>query len=288
MTIAWRTHRWIPLLLLAIIVVAGAFALFPALRIAAQDPLGVFRVQRFATVTVDPSTLPAPKGAPDPTGMGSLTIQQMPGVTTSASVKDAQSMVDFAVRVPKSIPSGLENPSKIAVTKEGKFSYTFDLKKAQTYLASLGIAGIELPASLNGATITATIPSQVMIEYRAQSQTGPSLILSQGRSPVLEAPPGLDVDLLRRQMLALPVLPPELKSQLEAIQDWQHTAVIPLPRQGATSKEVSVDGGMKGLYVEGTGGEAQGLLWEKNGVIYGITGGVTPDQFMAAANSLAP
>ncbi|MDP2726652.1 MAG: hypothetical protein Q8P59_03840 [Dehalococcoidia bacterium] len=276
-----------PLLLLVLVAGMAAFALLPALRAAAQDPLGIFRVKRFATVTIDPSTLPAPKGAADPTGMGSLTIHQMPSVTTVASVKEAQALVDFSVRVPKSIPGGLETTSKVSVTKEGRFSYTFDLQKAREYLASLGMGMVDLPATLNGATITATIPSQVMIEYRSQTQNGQSLVLSQGHSPVLEAPPGLDVEQLRRQLLSLPGLPPELAAQLQSIEDWQHTAVIPLPKDSANSKEVTVDG-VKGLSIQASSDQGHALLWEKGGVIYGMAGGLTPEELLATANSLSP
>ena len=284
-TLGWRTHRWIPTSIVVVLALVAAFALVPALRTAAQDPLGIFRVKRFATVTIDPSTLPAAKG--DPTALGSLTIHQTPKATAVSTLQEAQNVAGFALRVPKALPSGLENTARIMVTGEGRFSYTFDLEKARLYLASLGIAASSLPANLDGATLNLTIPPQVLVEYRVQGGTSPSLVLGQGRSPVLEAPPGLNVEELRRQLLALPGLPPELASQLQALEDWQHTAIIPLPKDQASSKEVSVDG-VKGLYVEAGPGQGHALLWEKGGIIYGMAGGPTPEELLAAANSLSP
>lgn len=284
----WRVPRWLPVSAMVLLVVLAAYALVPPLRTAAQDPLGIFRVKRFATVTIDPASIPTTASKGDPTSLGSFTVNQMPSTTTVASIKEAQDAVGFGLRTPKKVPSGLEMTSKVTVSKEGSFSYTFDLKKAREYLATLGIAAKDLPANLDGATVKLTIPSQVVIEYRAPSGTGSALMLSQGHSPVLEAPPGLDVDLLRRQILSMPGLPAELTSQLGAIQDWRQTAVIPLPKEGFTSKEVSVDGGMKGLSIQGKAGDGNGLLWEKSGIIYGVGGSVTPEQLTDAANSMSP
>lgn len=278
--------RWLMVSAVTVMVFLAAFALVPPLRTAAQDPLGIFRVKRFTTVTVDPSTLPAVK--PDATAFGSLTISQMPQVSTVATLKEAQAMVDFAVRSPKNLPAGMATPAKIGVSKEGRFSYTFDLRKAREYLAGLGIALTDLPAGLDGATVKLTVPAQVVTDYRSADGTGPSLVLSQGHSPVIEAPPGLDVDMVRRQLLTLPGLPPELVAQLQSVEDWKQTAVIPLPKQGVVSKEVAVDGGIKGLYLEGKAGDGHAILWEKGDVVFGVAGGVTPDQLLAAANSLSP
>ncbi|MDP2936920.1 MAG: DUF4367 domain-containing protein [Dehalococcoidia bacterium] len=281
----WRVPRWLPVSAMVLLVVLAAYALAPPLRTAAQDPLGIFRVKRFATVTVDPSKLPVPMG--DPTALGSLTISQAPSVTTVASLQEAQSLADFPLRSPKGLPSDAVANAKIAVSKEGRFSYTFDLQKLRAYLAGLGIAAGSLPASLDGATLKLTIPSQVVIEYRAQSGTGPSLVISQGRSPVLEAPPGLNVEEIRRQILSMPGLPPELTAQLQALEDWQHTAVIPLPKDRALSKEVTVDG-VKGLYIQGGSGTSNALLWQKGEILYGMAGTLSAEELLAAANSLTP
>ncbi|MDP2663003.1 MAG: hypothetical protein Q8R28_19990 [Dehalococcoidia bacterium] len=286
MSVTIRLPRWVPVTLVILVALSAAFALIPPLRTAAQDPLGIFRVKRFATITIDPSTIPSAKA--DPTAFGSLTIGQMPSVTAVSSFQEAQASVDFPIRSPKSLPAGMTSPSKIGVSKEGRFSYTIDLQKAREYLAGLGVSVTNLPAGVDGATIKLTIPAQVVANYGPADGVGPALVLSQGHSPVLEAPPGLDVDQLRSQILALPGLPPELVSQLQSLQDWQNTAVIPLPKQGGTSQEVSVDGGMKGLLLQGKGTDGQALLWERNGIIYGLAGNVASDQLTAAANSLSP
>ncbi len=286
MSFSARMPRWLPASLAVVALLVGAFAMIPPLRTAAQDPFGIFRVQRFTTVTVDPAKLPS--ASPDPTGFGSLTVSQMPKTVTVSSVQEAQSMVDFAIRAPKSLPAGMGAPSKVGVMQEGRFSYTFDLQKARDYLASMGIALTNMPAGLDGATVKVTIPSQVMVEYQAAGGVGPSLVVSQGHSPVIETPPGLDVDAVRSQLLGLPGLPPELVSQLQSINDWQRTAIIPLPKEGVTSKETAVDGGMKGLLLQEKDGSSQAVLWEKNGVVYGMFGAVTADQLLAAANSMAP
>lgn len=283
----WRIPRWLPVSAMVLLVVLAAYALVPPLRTAAQDPLGIFRVKRFATVTIEPASIPATAGKGDPTSMGSFTIHQMPSTTTAPSLKEAQAMAGFGLRTPQRLPSGLETSPRITVSKEGRFSYTFDLKKAREYLATMGMAGNDLPASLDGATVQLTIPPQVVIEYRGPNGASPSLTLSQGHSPVLQAPPGLDVEQLRRSLLSMPGLPTELKSQLEAIQDWQQTAVIPLPKDRALSKEVAVDG-VKGLYLQGNPGTGNALLWQKADILYGIAGTLGSDELLAATNSMLP
>jgi hypothetical protein len=258
-----------------------AVLLSPDLRSAAQDPLGIFRVRRFAVITMDPSNLPAMPQ--NPTALGSLTIDQAPTESLVASLSEAQAQVGFTLRTPSKLPAAFQAEPLIWVSQEGRFSYTFDAERVQTYLASSGATGTELPASLDGVKIEVTIPAHVVLEYRAVD--GRPLILGQGQSPTIKVPEDLNVEQLRQQVLDLPGLPPELIVQLQAIEDWRHTAIIPVPRKHATSQEVSADGG-KALLLEGTEAEGSALLWEREGIIYGLAGQLSPSELIALANSM--
>lgn len=281
-----RVPRWLPASLVVVAALVAAFAFIPPLQTLAQDPFGLFRVKRFATVTIDPSTLPSTR--PDPSAFGAVTITQMPKLASAASIKEAQAMVDFAILTPRDLPAGMGGPSRIEVSKEGHLSYTIDLAKLRQYLASAGISAIGLPASLDGATIELSIPSQVLIDYGPTSATGPALMVSQGRSPTVQAPAGLDVDLIRQQLLSMPGIPPEVAAQLKSVDDWQHTAVIPLPKDGIVSQKFTMPGGIEALRLQDKGGGSLAVLWQRDGIVYAMAGSMPADRLLAAAASMSP
>jgi len=70
--------------------------------------------------------------------------------------------------------------------------------------------------------------------------------------------------------------------------DWTSTLVIPLPKNAATYKQVTVDG-VTGTLIQRPADDAPQypLLWVKNGIIYAISSlGTNSQQALDIANSL--
>jgi hypothetical protein len=80
-------------------------------------------------------------------------------------------------------------------------------------------------------------------------------------------------------MVGLPIWPEDVKRQLEAVSDWEHTLLIPA-NEGA--KKVKVRG-QDGVYLEES--RSQLLIWEDNGILYFLSSDSHAD-LLAIAESL--
>lgn len=273
-----------------VIACIAALLAFPPVRSAADDLLGVFRVKKFAAVTIVPAELPPLPGLTDlsvpkdfdASVLGTFIPPEEPEAHEVATVTEASALVDFTVRVPQHLPEGAAHARKIGVIGDTSFAYTFDLDKVRALLDSLGAQDVELPAALDGATVTATIPAFVVMTFNSEDDL---LVLAQGESPILEVPADLDLEGLRAQLLDFYAFyAPQTAAQLRAIEDWENTLVVPIP-PGATHRTVTVDG-VEGLLIEGIADQATALIWQKEDVIYGLAGMLPGEELVSIADSL--
>lgn len=266
----------------AVFVCVALLLVFEPVRLAAEDFLGVFRVERFAAVTIDPNNPPA---APHPSELGTFT-QPAPPKMHEVSLGEAQSLVQFKlIDLPASV--GLPANSPFVVSEGVQLSFTFDAEKVKAYLASQGISHLVLPKNLDGATIRVNIPpivsKQGYFPDGASRANQRHLSFIQTTSPTMEVPPDCDVELIRAQLLSSGLLPPDLARQLAAIQDWRKTAVIPVPAD-ATRRDVDV-AGAPGLLIAGPQYGAT-VFWQRNGVVYGLTGNLPEEELLSLARSI--
>lgn len=241
---------------------------FEPVRLAAEDLLGVFRVERFTAVTVDPDSL---TDVPNPSDLGTFTRSNDPK-TQQVSREEAQSMVGFTIAdLPESL--GLAANTPYAVTEGFEVSYTFDGEQVKAYLAARGISPSLVPANIDGATIRVSVAPFVTRQGHfpdgAARGNQRYISLSQTTSPTLEVPPDLDVEMIRSQLLSSGLLPNDLAGQLAAINDWQNTAIIPVP-ENATRVDVDV-AGAPGLLIS-VPDQATIVCWQRNGVVYALGG----------------
>ncbi|MBI2862667.1 MAG: hypothetical protein HYX89_07595 [Chloroflexi bacterium] len=246
---------------------------------AASRLLSVFRVQKFAPITVDPATLSDLHL--DPQAFGTFSGQE-PKVRSLASLADAQGLVDFPIRQLSALPAGVSGPTQVAVSEPATLSFTFDAAKTQAALAALGLSA-NLPKGLDGTTISGQMPASVVVLY---SGANSGLAFYQGRAPTWEASEGLDVAALRDLFLSIPGLPPELVAQLAAITDWRTTVPVPV-LSGSRADRVTV-AGAEGLLITSVSSPAPGavLVWERDGVLYSLGGSLAGEELLRLASSM--
>ncbi len=116
-----------------------------------------------------------------------------------------------------------------------------------------------------------------------KGEVGPFLVLVELKSPTVELPKDVDVDRLREALLRSGILPKSIADELSAIPAWKSTLVVPVPR--GEGQQVAVDGTTGTLL---TSGSNPGLIWERNGTLYLMTGHLSEQQLLDAARSLAP
>lgn len=246
---------------------------FPAVRSMAGEFLTVFRMEKVQTINVSPEEIEQLEKAVSE-GAGNVNIENFGKVEVTGkqekipiTIAQAADAVDFAVKLPQ--PASYEGPDLQKVTGSTA-NLTLDVANVNRLLQALGSTKL-LPESLDGQTFTMHMPTAIVASYRSGSD---KLMVTQSRSPEMKAPAGVDVLAIRDALLNVPALPENLRNQLLAVNDWQHTILI--PNMDGTSRDVSVNG-TQGVFVDGSDRSDNSmamsfLVWQESGVIYTLSG----------------
>ncbi|OAT79951.1 anti-sigma factor family protein [Desulfotomaculum copahuensis] len=278
---------------------------FSSVRSFAGELLTIFRVEQVQAVTINPQDMAQLQrafengnGRVDVNNLGRFEVTGKPQMERDVTLAAAQMAAGFPVRLPAA-PAGY-GPPRLAVQSGSTVKLTLDTERANSLLKSLGSKQL-LPDSLNGRTFSMQVPAGVVAEYPSTGGRGESLIVAQGRSPELSVPPGTDVEAVRRALLAIPALPENLRQQLAAVSDWQHTLLVPVPQGSAQQVQVN---GVQGIFIKPAAANsepgnketvgspfvsthsyrpdspqyrskdvsASALIWQHNGMVYAIGG----------------
>lgn len=262
----------------------------------AEDVLNKFRVQQFSAITIpigDLEGLGSQLNALDPQmkaavadefiGLGSFsTTFNRDALHQGATLDEARAHLGGSLKSPTDLPSEFDGvePS-IYLSDAGTAEYTLNVAKAQEVLGRFGLssAGLPDPATNPTATVTLDVPAAAVFVYEAN---GKHLLVGQMASPTLSIPDSIDVELLREEILAFPLLPADTVAQIRGIENWEETLIIPVPSDATTSQK-TVDGS-DALLIEHQGGSA--VLWQDGGTLYIVAGQVSGDAVMRVANSM--
>lgn len=268
---------WVSLAAIGLIAFVLAFA--PA-RSWAQRILGLLRVQKIVVVPVDLGSLDDPNSR----ARVGKTISQLISDDVVFTVKpsepetvespeEAERRVGFKVRL---LQKAVGAP-QLKVLGEQAFHLTIDRDRLQTILEEVGRSDLQLPFSLDGATIAARIPRLAFVQYghcsrEAAVQTD-CVRFIQAPSPVVSVPPELNMAEVGEVALQLAGMTPEAARQFSQSVDWTSTLVLGIPR-GTSARTVEVDGVQGTLLEEPGWGERRPavhkLFWVKNGTIYAL------------------
>jgi hypothetical protein len=301
-----RPYRpaWVTLGLVAVLALALAF---PPARAIANSFLGLFRVQRFTVVQVDPGDLPEQLGSSsqlEALFADDVKIEESGEVQAAADPAEASRLAGFAVRLPENV----QGQRSLKVFPSTRLSFAIDLPRLQAILDEIGRADIRLPAELDGATVTIDLNTTVTALYGdceatleeanrdaenpAESQKVPRLdnctTLVQTSNPEVSAPSGLDVTQLGQAYLELLGMTPAEAAQFSQNTDWTSTLVIPIPRYGSSYETVSVDG-VEGTFIQQDLEDHVRqylLIWIKDGQLYALTGPGDMQAALEIANSI--
>lgn len=294
---------WAALGLILILAVALAF---PPVRAIANSFLGLFRVQQFAVVQVNPGDLPEQLGSSslfEQLLSQDIAVEEMGEAMDVSSAEEASQIGGIAVR----LPTEIEGERRLKVQPGAKATFEVDTRRIQAVLNEIGHEDIKIPASLDGATVTMEFPTSVgalygeceaSLEsareegYDPHIPTTPRLIrcttLVQMPSPTVQAPPGLDLAQIGESFLQVMGMTPEEAAQFSQTVDWTTTLVIPVPRYGTSYDEVDVDSVDGILIKQDLRDDAQQymLIWVKDDILYALTGPGDKSTALRIANSL--
>lgn len=203
------------------------------------------------------------------------------------SLEQASQLAGFRVLMPAYVPDGMQPVSitHVLVTSAHAYRVDVNLISARALLQSAGLPTDALPANKERAQVMAEVPPSVVI-HQTQGSRWFTLILA--RNPLVTGLKELDLTQLREldelglRYLGLAQTEAHPLSQQ---MDWAAFLVVP-PADMNVAEPVSIRG-HGGYRLHGTGGYGdQAVIWEAEGVLYSIYGGLPATELMAMAESL--
>lgn len=295
---------------------AGFLGFAPA-RSWAQRILAMLRVQKIAVVSINPDIVFGPNGDNRAGKMigqmlsDNVVVTLSPGKPqTAATAEAASELAGFKVRV---LGSRADAP-QFRIEGEQAFHMTLNRDRLQAIVEEAGRPDLDLPASLDGATIAVHIPKVVLASYGCPefvsrdeasppAASGPNqkspapgfdssncVMLVEAPSPTVSVPPDLNIAQVAEAGLELAGMSAEKAHAFCQTVDWTSTLVIPVPREAGSFQTVEVDG-VEGTLIDipprGRRAVAEhSLLWIKNGVIYSLIGRGNSADAVTLAESL--
>lgn len=263
--------------LFVVLVIGGAFAI-PSVRAAASEFLGLFRVQKFAPISVSPRQLRMLESLADQ----GLTPGELEIVSGPAADKAVSNVAEAAAvaGAPVLAPQVLSEPDRLYVSAQAQGRLTVNLAQSRAILAAAGVDAALLPDSLDGAVVDVTIYPAVSMNWQA---SGISLV--QTDSPLVDYPDDVDPAVLGEALLQLLGMSDAEAARLAASIDWTNTLLFPVPENLATFSEVTVQGG-SGMALTSLDGQDNALMWQKDGRVFILEGPETVRNLVRIANSL--
>jgi hypothetical protein len=290
--------------IIGLVALAAISLTFPPVRAAAESLLAQFRVSKVSVVSIDPTRLNELNGGTQLSKQisqllsDSMTVTKKPGDPRSvANAAEASQLAGFAVR----LPANRQDASQLTVQDGAAFQLIVNRARAQTMLNDAGARDLKLPASIDGALIKVNIPAAITAGYgqcpkltkdalessEASARTmRECIVLTEMSSPVVDAPSDLPIAQLAEFGLQFTGMTKEQARAYAQTVDWTSTLVIPIPRNAAQYKPITVDGANGYLIERAVDHSQYAIIWVKQGIIYAISGYGDAAVGLAMANSL--
>jgi hypothetical protein len=242
----------------------------------ASDFLGLFRVQKFAPISISPEQLANLEDL-DIEGLfpGEMVWNQEPvEPQTVSSIDEAIALAPNAF----GFSLDLGDPAEIAVGGSGSGTLTVDLAAARAILGIAGVDGALLPDSLDGSDISVTTQDGIFMQW---DEGNTSLI--QMPSPEISYPSDFDPQPVGQAVLQLLGMSEAEAFRLSNSIDWSNTLILPIPSEMASFQEVTVNGSAGILLTSNESGDSS-LIWEAAGNVNMIAGEWSADELIELAN----
>ncbi|TCP52743.1 anti-sigma factor RsiW [Tumebacillus sp. BK434] len=263
-TMAKKYQKWAAGTVAAAVVLS--VLTIPQVQAAAGDLLSIFRVNKIESVKINSEELRSIEqlfygtegGEKTIKGLGTFTAEQ-PQESQSFESPESMKAAGFPV-----VPA----PQGYAMNA-GSFhpAYTvqmeLDTVKANKMLQQIG-AGVQFDNKLDGKKFSLTLPETTSYHFSKEQSYFSYQVIGALQ---LDVPADVDVEELRRTILASPLIPSGVSKQLASIKDWKSTLPIPLIEGQDKVEDVTV-AGHKGLFIQAHYGDGGTLVWEKDGKIH--------------------
>jgi hypothetical protein len=307
-----RSNRSRPLVALAAVAVVAVVALsLPAGRALVGGFFRSLRMQKVQAVNVDLSSFTDPNANPALHQMVAQMISDKVVVTVNEEDKPAADAAGAAklAGFPVQLLGARKDPPRLIVSGEHAVNLTVDRTRLQSIFTEAGHPELVVPSSVDGAAVAVQIPRAVQAQYGncptpttatdaiASNITGPGggstaefsdcVQLRQGPSPIVNIPPGLDIEHLAQIGLEVAGMNSTQSQDFLRTVDWKSTLSMTVPRFLRSYQGVKVNGAQGTLLtLAGRRGPGYTLIWVKDGIAYSLVGFGDSTQAVDLASSL--
>jgi hypothetical protein len=259
-------RKYVLAALAVLILFSVAFA-FPSVRAAASDFLGLFRVQKFAAISVSPEQLAMLEEIVD-SGLlpGEIEMFEEPGELTAVnSLAEAEAITSHSLKT----LAQLGEPHQIYTVSGGSGRLTINVEDTRSIVELAGVDPALIPDSLDGAPVDVTV-------YPAVSMQWDEIVFIQSPSPLVDYPDEVDTVALGEALLRVLGMDTRQARRLASSIDWTNTLLLPVPENVASFSEVQVDG-VSGIILSSMNSRDTALMWQKDGIVYVLSGRTAND-----------
>jgi hypothetical protein len=267
-------------------------------------------MQKVQAVNVDLSSFTDPNANPALHDMVAKMISDKVVVTKAEKDQPASDRAAAAqlAGFPVQLLASRKDAPKLVVSGEHDVNLTVDRTRLQAIFNEAGHPELVVPQSLDGAAVAVQIPRAVQAQYGncptptsatsavASNVTGPTpastefsdcVRLREGPSPMVDVPPGLDVEHLAQIGLEVAGMNPTQSHDFLQTVDWKSTLSMTVPRFLRSYQGVKING-VQGtlLTLAGRRGPGYTLIWAKNGTVYSLVGFGDSSEAVDLASSL--
>lgn len=267
-------------LVAAVAVMASAVAWTPAGSLA-QQFIQIFQPKQIVAISVTGGDLQTLRQL---SAYGTFSGPRQVADRPVPTLADADHVAGFHVLSPATLPGEVTATPTYHVVPSATASFTFSAAKAAAAAQAAGKPAPSMPRNIDGSSIVVTTGNAVSTMYGDPKAGIPQLVIGEMRAPVVRSS-GVSLAQLESYLLAQPGLSPQLAAQIKAINDPASTLPIPILMDRETSQHVTVQG-VQGLAIGDSTGIGSGIVWQKDGMIYGVAGPESMQRVVEIANSL--
>lgn len=292
---------------------------FTPIGTLAQNFLTIFEPHTFVAINVSKGEL---QYMPDLKSFGTMTQEGATQHREVGSAAQASALTRIPAELPGYLPSTLPRQAHYYAVSPVSAAFQFSAARARAYAASIHRAIPPMPPGLDGSVLTLHAGPMIVITYGEQlpsaavrhsaaehvrsggtvddeSSLPNAQVEREQHGDISDLPPLVIVEAVAPRvystgatardiegyLLSMPGVAPQLADEIRAIGDPSTTMPIPVPIDKSYSQQVAIDG-TRGLAIGDNTGVGGMIVWQKNGIVYGVCGGMQQRQLMEVAQSL--